>query len=423
MAARSIWCRVLVFLCISATGRAADWPRFRGPGGQGHAVGDVAPMKWGPGENIAWKTPLPGPGSSSPIVSGDRVFLTCYSGYGLAADQGNPADLKRHALCLDRATGKILWNISVPAPLPETVYTGRYIVMHGYASATPVTDGRTVFFFLAKSGVFAFDFNGNRLWHADVGAGAHDWGSGASPILLGDLLIVNAAAESDQLIALDKRTGKQVWAARGVARAWNTPAAADLGAGRMELLLANQSHIRSFDPRDGSELWRCAGIRAAELCPSIVTRGDTGYLVGSPKGETMAFRLGGKGDVSADAVRWRINKGSNVVSPVLHEGLLYFASDTRGTLHAVDAATGESVYEQRLDPRPGQVYASPVRVKDKLYYFSRTAGAYIVQTGSAFKLLAHNPPLDPASCSASPAIVDGQIFIRSDAAAYRIQQK
>lgn len=421
MRAVPIGCFLLVCLIARAPILAADWPQFRGPGGRGISTSPDAPIKWGPTQNIAWKTPLPGPGSSSPIVGGDRVFVTCYSGYGITPDQGQATDLKRHALCLDRNSGKILWSFVAEGKSGETPYTGRYIIMHGYASATPVTDGKNVYFFLARSGVFAFTVQGKRLWQFDAGTSAHDWGSGASPILAGDLLIVNASSESDQLIALDKNTGKQVWAARGMARAWNTPALVEPVKGKPELLAANQTHLRAFDPRSGAELWRCAAIRAAEICPSIVCDGQFAYQIGSPKGEAMAIRCGGGGDVTASAVKWRVNKGSNVSSPLLAGGHLYFANDKNGTLLCLNAATGDLVYEQRPEPRAGMIYSSPVLVNDKLYFFSRTAGCYIVAAAPAFGLLAHNPPLDSSNCSASPAIVDGRIYIRSDSAVYCIR--
>ena len=170
---------------------AADWPAFRGPMANGIAPeGENPPLTWSETENLLWRTELPGPGSSSPIVAGDKVFLSCYSGYGL--DKTNPGEisqLKRHALCLDRETGKVIWDEVITSSVPERPYQGEYITTHGYASGTPVTDGKGGFFFFAHAGVHAFTLDGKKVWETSVGDKPHDWGSGSSPTLYGDLLI------------------------------------------------------------------------------------------------------------------------------------------------------------------------------------------------------------------------------------------
>jgi outer membrane protein assembly factor BamB len=184
---------LLLALLISA---GADWPRFRGP--QGSAVSSDAhtPAVWSEAENLAWKTALPGFGTSSPIVVGERVLLTCYSGYGLNAESpGREEDLRRHLICLDRRDGRVQWVRDVPAEQPEATYQD-FLVLHGYASSTPASDGQRVYVSFAKSGTRAYDFEGNELWRHDVGTQAHYWGSAGSPVLLDDLLLVNAAVES-----------------------------------------------------------------------------------------------------------------------------------------------------------------------------------------------------------------------------------
>lgn len=413
-----------LLLMMAVAGWSADWPRFRGSGGDGIVTGSDAPLKWGPQENVIWKTELPGPGSSSPIVSGGKVFLTSYSGYGLdAAQPGDPAKLKRHALCLNRADGKLLWSHAADAPLPEQPYGGPYITQHGYASSTPVTDGQRVFFFLAKSGVFAFTMDGKQVWQTNVGTNFHEWGAGASPVLYKNLLIVNAAFESDSLIALDKQTGKTVWSVRGMARAWNTPALVETGKGTPELVVSINGRLRAFDPQTGAELWHCKGIAAAELCPSIVAHQGILFVLGHPSGQAMAVRAGGRGDVTETHVLWRLNKGSNVTSPIYRDGHVYWASDNRGFAYCVKAETGEIVYEERWQPNAGQIYASPVLVGERFYYVSRMAGTFVVAAKPEFKLLAHSPPLDPSSFSGSPAVVDGQVFLRSDRYLYCVGQR
>ena len=162
----------LACLVASSSVVQADWLRFRGPNGSGISSESDAPVSWSPKENIKWKTPLPGAGVSSPIVVGDRVFVTCYSGYGMdRQDPGDINNLKRHLVCVDRLTGKIQWEKSITAAQPEDPYSGIGVPTHGYASHTPVSDGEHVYAFFGKSGVYAFDLEGNQVWHADVGQG------------------------------------------------------------------------------------------------------------------------------------------------------------------------------------------------------------------------------------------------------------
>ncbi len=400
---------------------AEDWPRFRGPQGNGVTTGN-APEKWSATENIRWRVELPGAGSSSPIVTGSKVFLTCYSGYGLSnTTPGEPQSLRRHALCLDLETGKLLWSHIAEPTGPQTPYQGRYITTHGYASSSAVTDGQHVYFFLGDSGVFAFTLEGKLLWQGSVGSGSHDWGSGASPILEGDLLIVNGASESDALVAFHKRTGKEVWRYKGIPRAWNTPLVVTGPGQRRELLLAINGRVIGINPVNGQELWRAKGIAAAELCPSFITQDGVAYLIGSPKGEAIALRLGGSGDLGAMNEIWRVPKGSNVGSPVLKDGHLYFANDSRGMFYCVKADSGEVLYEERLPGRGDRFYASPLLVGDKLYYLGRSGVTYIVAAKPKFELLGTNSlAASNIVFNASPALVDGKILIRSDRHLYCI---
>lgn len=410
---------LICFLSSVLSASAADWPRFRGPTGDGAVVGSTAPLRWSEKENLVWRTELPGPGASSPIVSGDRVFLTSYSGYGVdAKDPGDMANLKRHAICLSRRDGRILWQQEVKTTLPDKPYQGQYITMHGYASSSAVTDGKSVYFFFGNAGVHAFTMDGHKLWEASVGTNAHDWGAGSSPVLYGDLLIVNAAQESNQLLALDSRTGKTVWSVKGFPASWNTPAIVTVD-GHDELVVNTAGKLRAFDPKTGNELWFCQGIKAAELCPSVVTHAGVIYVIGSPNGQAMAVRAGGKGDVTATHVVWQISKGSNVGSPVYNDGYLYFVNDSRGKALCVKAETGEIVYEENISPQRDRWYASPVLVQGRLYYVGRTAGTVVLSAAPKFEVVATNRIADDASIfNGSPAVVDNQVFLRSDRYAY-----
>ena len=192
---RRIACALLVTFGASfATG--ADWRQFRGPDGLGISNEKNLPAEWSDTKNIVWKVKLPGAGASSPVTFGNRIFVTCYSGYGMdTKEPGDMKELKRHLLCLDRKAGKTLWAKEFEPELPEHRYAGEG-AYHGYAASTPITDGQRLYVFFGKSGVYCFDLNGKQLWRTSVGKNTNGWGSGASPILYKNLLIVNASVET-----------------------------------------------------------------------------------------------------------------------------------------------------------------------------------------------------------------------------------
>src|SRR5438132_3654105 len=191
-------------ICLFAVGvcflMGADWSQFRGPGGLATSEEKGLPVKWSAKQNIVWRTPLPGPGASSPVTLGNRIYLTCYTGYAQEVKEpGNMEDLRRHLLCVDRKSGAILWTKDFMPALPEHKYTGEGSY-HGYAASTPITDGERLYVFFGKSGVYCFDLDGVQLWRTVVGKNTNGWGSGTSPILYKDLLIVNASVESGELV-------------------------------------------------------------------------------------------------------------------------------------------------------------------------------------------------------------------------------
>lgn len=409
----------LTFAAMSAAS-AGEWMQFRGPHGLGVSDETNVPVKWGSAENIAWQADLPGPGASSPIVVGDKVYLTCYTGYGLEAGKGSDHDLRRHLLCFDRHTGKNLWQKTFEPKLPEHPYQGEGSY-HGYAASTPCSDGERLYVFFGKSGVYGLDLNGEHVWHSSVGEGTHHWGSGTSPVLFGDLLLINASVESGSLVALEKRTGKEAWRAGGVAAAWNTPYLAT-SHGRTELIVSAQDKLLSFNPHDGKPLWTAEGVHRY-VCPSVVSHEDVVFAIGG--GHTsLAVRLGGQGDVTASHGLWRQMKGSNVGSPVYHDGHLYWAGDSSGLVSCQNAQTGEFVYQERLEPRPGNIWSSAVLADGKLYLVSQRAATYVVAAKPTFELLACNTFSDDDSrTNASPAIHAGQILLRTDKRLYCIGKR
>lgn len=408
---------VIVWATLLATGALADSIGFRGPGGTGVSYGTNLPTKWSETENIAWKSELPGRGSSSPIVVGNHIYLTYYDGYGQDIKQpGEMQNLERHILCLDRQTGKRVWDRKVESRLPEQAYERR-LALHGYASSTPASDGSNLYVFFGKSGLFAMSLDGDSLWNTMVGERTNGWGSSNSPVALDDLVFVNASIESGSLVAIDTKSGTQKWSASRIQASWNTPIVAD-AASRKELVVNVKDRIRAFHPHTGAELWNCEGI-ADYVCPSLVSHDGVVYAIGGRSSTALAVRCGGSGDVTKSHVIWRINRGSNVSSPVYYRGHLYWVGDRTGVAHCVDAKTGKVVYEERLKPAPDLVYASPLVADGKLFVVSRERGAYVLNASPDFQLLAHNL-LDASVFNASPLADGGQLLLRSDRYLYCI---
>lgn len=405
----------LLFLALPFAA-AADWPRFRGPDGSGVSPEKGLPLTWGQKENVVWKADLPGPGASSPVFVGDRIFLTCWTGYKVPGQPaGQQSDLKRHLVCLDRKTGKSLWEKAVAAKLPERDLSRGG---EGYASGTPAADAERVYCFFGKTGVFAFDYAGKQLWQADVGSGLSSWASAASPLLHGDLVIVNASLESDAVVALDKKTGAEKWRAKGFREAWNTPLVVKTKDGKDELVIPAAKKVFGLDPATGKELWNCNTDITWYMVPSAVAHDGVVYVLGGRSGVTaLAVRAGGRGDVTKTHRLWTSTKGSNVSSPVYHDGHVYWMNDGTGTAFCVKAATGEVAYEER-PPRPGQSYPSPLLADGKIYYVQRDGRTFVIAAKPQFEVLATNDLRDGGSFDSTPVAIDGRLFIRSDKALY-----
>jgi outer membrane protein assembly factor BamB len=442
-----VCCSLLVLSVTSL--EAGDWPRFRGPNGSGVSTDtNPLPATWSDEENMQWKIELPGPGSSSPIVVGDRVYITCWTGYGLSEeDPGDQANLQRHLICIDRNDGSVIWDKSVPAELPEDVYRGM-IPEHGYASHTPVSDGERIYVFYGKSGALAYDLEGNELWHTMVGDGLDPlgWGSSSSPVLHDNILIITASAESTSLVGLDTATGDEVWRqeAGSLASTWGTPVLAQ-AEDRTDLVIGVPNEIWGLNPATGKLRWYCSAIGDNSYCSSVIAdEVGTIYGIEGRGGGSIAVRAGGSGDVSESHVVWSGRDNNRIGTPVLYEGRIYFASG--GALTCIDAATDEEIYRERLQAsrgaddqappagggRPGggrggfggQDYSSPVIGDGKLYYVTRGGICHVVALGDTFEQLASNRMTsETEDFSGTPAISDGQIFIRSSKHLYCISER
>ncbi len=408
---------------------AADWTRFRGPNGTGAATDAKPPTTWSDSQNLKWKLALPGPGSSSPVVIGGRVYVTCYSGYGDGSAGSSPDKLKRHLVCVNRADGKILWDKTTPAEVQEDPYSG-FLTEHGYASSTPVVDGERVYVFYGKTGVLAFDLDGKELWRVNVGksSGNRRWGSAASLMLVGDKLIVNSSEESRSIRALDRKTGKELWKADAdsLELSYGTPALIE-SDGRTDLVISVAEEIWGLNPDTGKLRWYASTGLPGNVSPSVIAVDGLIVTVGGfPKTGSVAVRGGGKGDVTKTHIAWESANSSYIPTPVAHEGKLYVVNDA-GFATCLDAKTGALIYKERVSGAGGSgggggrggggkpFYASPVLANGNIYAMSRKSGAYVIAAKGEFELVAQNKfASDASQFNATPAIAGDQLFLRSD---------
>jgi len=401
-------------LLVFAAPPNPGWPGFRGPNGQGTDANASPPKSWsgkeGAQENLVWKTELPGAGTSTPILVGDHGFVTCYSGFQVPGrGPGQAADLRLHLARFRRSDGKLEWVRDIPARLPEQE---RIRESHGYASSTPVADSERVFAFFGKSGVHAFDHQGNLLWSAEVGSKLNGWGSAASLLLHDSMVIVNASVESESLIALDAKTGKEIWRAKNIKESWNTPIIVT-HEGRTDLVVAIFGKILGLDPKTGAQRWSCATDIPWYMVPSLVAADGVVYAIGGRPGGGLAVRLGGEGDVTATHRIWKSAKGGNVSSPLIHQGHLYWAHDNTGMVYCAEAATGKIVYEERVRGL-GQCYGSPVLAGEKILYPSREGTIHVLAATPKFSLLGTNPIGERCQFNSSPALSGNRLFLRTD---------
>jgi len=429
--------------------QAADWSRFRGPNGSAFSEEKGLPTKWSDSaeDGLVWKTSLPGAGASSPVVSGDKVFVTCFTGKG-------GADLERILVCTSRKDGKILWQKSVKGKANED-RPDQMLMSHGYASSTPAVDADGVYVLYGKSGVYAYDLAGNELWHKEVGSGSamNNWGSACSPILYKNLVIVNAAAEGTALVAFDKKTGKEAWKnpADSLYGCWGTPILVDIPGGKTELVLSVPGEVWGFDPESGKFLWYCEGVSTNALCTSAVAKDGIVYAIGGGPGGpggAVAIKAGGKDDVTKTHQLWTANAGSYVTSPVVVGDRLFWVNDG-GVAYCANLKDGKIVTQKRLSAGGGggppggppgsgfgvggrgrgmmgggkEYYASVVGGDGKLYAVSRNKGTLVVAANDKLDVLATNKMDDTSVFNAGPAIQDGQIYLRSDKFLYCIGKK
>jgi outer membrane protein assembly factor BamB len=421
---------------LPAMSYASDWPQWRGPHGNGIADEKNLPDRWSATENVAWKASLSGLGVSSPIVFGDRVFVTSQIGSGvrragnhprlaqgaaaatageraLGAPKDAPADGRTFFVveAFSRTDGHRLWQHRTEAVGPLAGVHDK----HNLASPSPVTDGQLVYAWFGTGQVVALDMNGKLVWERHLGKEISpfeiNWGHASSPTLFQESLILLCDHEpASYLLAVDKKTGKDRWKTdRGNGRSsYTTPFVVNAASGP-ELIVNSSQRVDAYDPRTGAFLWHVGGSNQFPIPVPTFHDGVIYMSRGYRSGPYMAIRPGGKGDISASHVVWQVNTGAPYISSLVYDsGLLYMANDV-GAITVVDAANGQKVWQERVD---GVFSASPVAADGKIYFLSETGETIVLRSGREPRIIARNDVGE--RLIASPAISNGQIFLRSD---------
>jgi len=418
------------------------WPHWRGVEQTGVAPGN-APTQWSDTSNVAWKVAIPGRGHSTPVIWGDRVFVTTAVPTGRriepAADasggrgrgrgfggggEGANEEHRFEVLALDRLTGKTVWQQTAATVAPHEGYHQQY---GSFASYAPTTDGQRVYASFGSRGLYVYDMNGRLVWQKDFGLKMrmfNGFGEGVGPVLDAGHLIVLADHEDEGFLTmLDAATGKEIWrTARTDGTNWAAPLVVT-HAGRKQVVVNSARKVRSYDYETGKQIWEVAGL-GQNTIPRAVQHQDLVLVMsGFRNPALMAIRLGREGDLTGtDAILWTMNRGlSYTASPVLLDGKLYFITDT-AMVSAVDVMTGQPVYQQVRLPKPYNIKASPVAVAGRLYFPTEEGDVIVAKIGPMFDILATNTLTDQ-SFIASPALADGDMYLRSRTHLFRISDK
>lgn len=442
---------------------AAHWPQWRGPSFNGMARGD-APTTWSDTKNIKWKTEIPGRGHSTPVIWGDRIFLTTAikvnkpaaspastgnrnhlqggtqsgtpqevdrlpggQGNGQSAQRRQADELVEHrfdVIALDRKSGKILWQRTATTATPHEGFHRRY---GSFASNSPVTDGKYVYASFGSRGIYAYDFNGKLIWKKDPGVQMKmrlAFGEGAAPLLVDNRLFLVFDHEAGSFIlALDKQTGKELWRAdRDEPSSWSTPLAVNYN-GRTEIVVSATKKVRSYDPATGKVIWESSGLGPNPIPVPVSENGLVYVMSGYNNPKLMAIKLGRQGDLSnSDAIAWSHTRGvPYTASPVLYDNKLYVVTD-HSLISAYNATTGEAYYAQTRLPRNYNLKASLVGANGKLYLATEEGDVLVLKMGEKFEVLATNHLTDQ-SFIASPVIAANELYLRGQNTLFCISEK
>jgi outer membrane protein assembly factor BamB len=414
----------------------ANWHQWRGPLATGVAPNGEPPLKWDADSNIKWKTAIPGRGTSTPIVWCDQVFvLTAIDTGRVAADADlpkvDPKLDKRTAppktyhqfvvMSLDRKTGEVRWKKVATEQVP---HEGHHPT-HCYAAGSPCTDGKFLYVSFGSFGVYCYSLDGELKWKRDLGRlqTRLGWGEASTPVLAGDVLIVNHDQEAGSCIfGLDAKIGEVKWKTeRDEVTSWNTPLVVEHN-GRTQVIVNATKKTRSYDPADGKEIWECGG-QVVNCIPSPVAKDGVVYCISGYKGSmAAAISLDAKGDVTGtDKILWKYDKGTPYVpSPLLLGDRLYFVQVNNALLTCLDIKTGKPVFERERLPGLAELYASPAAAAGRIYITDRDGTTLVLKAGDTLEVLATNRLGDPID--ASPVIVGKQLFLRGEKYLYCIEE-
>jgi outer membrane protein assembly factor BamB len=428
---------VTSFVMLTSVAHAQNWPSFRGPDGAGVSANAQPPITWNVASstNVVWRTPIAGLGHSSPVVWGDRVYVTTATADAPAAQSLKLGDSDRagidpandmvphrwQVLALDRATGKVIWTRAVHQGVPRV----KRHVKGSHASATPATDGRVLVAMLGSEGLIAFEMNGTELWRKDLGRlsvgladdPTYEWGPASSPVIHGNAVIVqNDRYRDSYLIAFDLQTGRELWRSpREELPSWATPLV-HTQAAAPTIVTNSPRFIRGHDFATGRERWRVEDPEGQVKVSTPVAAGDLAIVTG---GYPAAGRPITAIRVSDGSIAWRLERGSPYTStPLVYDGLLYIVTDN-GILSAYQLADGARVYQQRLARDAGSFSASPVAAQGRIYLASEDGQFYVVRAGRTFELLATNDMNDV--CMATPALSGALLLVRTKSHVYALR--
>jgi outer membrane protein assembly factor BamB len=406
--------RYILILAILSVGtvraRADNWPAWRGADGMGRCAETDLPVKWSATENVRWKVKLPGPGNSTPVIWGERIFLT------QATDKGQ----ERGLLCLSRKDGKTLWHKVVSYHGKEPTHD-----TNPYCSASPATDGERIVVSYGSAGVYCYDFEGKELWHRDLGKCDHIWGNAASPMFYGDLVILNfGPGKRTFLIAMDRKTGAEVWKVeepggklgdKGQSEwlgSWSTPTLLKLKE-RDELIMSWPGVVKAYAPKTGDLLWTCQGLAKDQsedrlVYTSPLVSPEAVVAMAGYGGPALAVRPGGKGDVTATHRLWRQPRGPQRIGSGVLVGEHVYMVNEPGTAECLELKTGKSVWNERVGTG---AWGSLVQAGDKLYVTNVEGETLVLAAKPKFEIVSRNPLKE--TTRASIAVSDGNIFIRT----------
>ena len=402
----------LVLFLVGVPALGADWPAWRGPTGQGFCDEKNIPVTWSDKENVKWKVPLANQGNSTPVVWGDKIFLT----------QANKGGSERSLLCFARADGRLLWQKDVSYSEKERNWNESW-----YANASPALDGERAIVCFGSAGMYCYDFDGKELWkRTDLGQWEHAFGNGASAVLYGEMAILwcgpNEAKGRNFLLAVNKKTGETVWEADQTYGSWSTPLIAQVN-GQDQLILGYSKDVKGkpeketgflygFDPNSGKEIWKCQGLNSYCYASPLYGEGVAVGMAGFG-GSAIAVKLGGKGDITADRLWLHPRNTQRVGSGLILDGHVYIV-DENGVPRCYDLKSGEERW--KIEKRPGSgasTWGSMVHADGRLYVLMRNGETLVFAAKPAYELLTVNSLGGGESTNSSPAISDGQIFLRT----------